>query len=323
MVSLYKILDLVQDYIGGCEGCEACKTGTCAWLKHFSPHESSLIHVGCSYEERARNLHRRAGYPPCNRQCTFRQYKAKLMRLVGEARGEDMMPRNESDLRAFLLRVAQTKHLIEQYLEDEIRVAFLDASMYGLIVAMGALDYYFLEKKHMDYLELFLSYFPEYHRQEGLSEYSYDSFYIDECLTSAHKIHLGGAEIEVSVAGNTSLKQTVSTVTGHLAHAHEDLSSTKAMTVWNYALAHGWVTEDYEWCLGKQEKALFAGRFSQFFYNEKRVRWRVFRTWDDNCNYARDFNVGCYQVQCGEANQNMMAISSYFDSIDKVHSLSI
>lgn len=320
MVSLYVILDGIKSYIDRCENCPAGREGSCRWLGRFSTPEGGSVWEGLSYEERARKMHRKVGYPPCN-QRTFHQVRLELLKTMGEVRCKGLMPKTVTDIRNFLLRVAQTAQGLED-LPEQMRLAFGDVVLYALESALGALDYYFLDTLHKDYLELFLLYWPKYDRKRALREFAYDRAYIEECIGTAKKVHIGNAEIEAHVAGGTGMGVSVVSATGALAGLVPELVSERAMTVWTAALHNGWVDSDYRWKLGKQEKAMFVGRFSQFLFSDKRAHWQPFKQWDSQCNYSKDFNTTKGLVMVGEANEDVTAISAYFDTIDKAHSLS-
>lgn len=319
MVSLYSILDCVQSYISGCENCEVGRTGSCALLNLFSKPGVIVVN-GSSFEERARNVHKLAGRPRCGKQRSFWQYRSELLKLAGKARGEKAMPRTVTDVRDFLIRVMQTARGLD-YLPDEMQALYKDAALYGLTIALGALDYYFLDTLHMDYLRLFRIYIPSYERSTALKEFSYDAKYINECISTAKKVNEGEEQVDADVAGTITGQNVVSTVTGILAGLDKELRSEIAMAVWTHARHVGWVTSNFEWRLGKQEKAMFVGRFSQYLFHDKRAHWEPFRKWDSNCNYPKDFSMVKDLVMVGDANETVTAISAYFDKIDRIHSL--
>ena len=124
MVSLYVILDGIKSYIDRCENCPAGREGSCRWLGRFSTPEGGTVWEGLSYEERARKMHRKVGYPPCN-QRTFHQVRLELLKTMGEVRCKGLMPKTVTDIRNFLLRVAQTAQGLED-LPEQMRLAFGD-----------------------------------------------------------------------------------------------------------------------------------------------------------------------------------------------------
>ena len=319
MMSLYLILDGLQSYIDRCENCPAGRDGSCRWLKQFSVSGGDVVGEGVTHEERAKRMHKRVGFPPCN-QRTFRQVHRELLRIAGKVRCEGLMPKTVTELRNFLLRVGQTAKGLED-LPDGMRAVFEDLALFALELAVGALDFYFLDTLHKDYLELFRLYLPEYDRAVALKDFTFDKAYIEECILKAEKVHIGTAMVEASVAGTVDGVNRFVHVSGTLVGLEAELVSAQAMDVWSAALSKGWVDEEYRWKLGKQEKAMFVGRFSQYLYHDKRAHWAPFKQWDSNCNYSKDFNTAKERVGYGEANEAVTAISAYFDKIDRIHSL--
>ena len=323
VVNLYRILDEMQSYMDRCENCRAGRDGTCPWLKRFSSSEGIAVCGGGSHRDRARSLHKSAGAPPCE-QRTFHQFHSALLKLAGKVRCEDQMPKTEPEVRDFLLRVMQVAEGLEE-LSDYLKPAYLEAGLYALELAVGALDFYSLEVLHKDRIEVFRSYFPEYNRDAALREFSKDKDYIAECIGKAKKVHLKPGTVVSSVTRNPEMSEvvsTVSTATGALVGLEAELVSERAMTVWKVAQERGWVDELFRWRLNKQEKAMFVGRFSQYIFHEKRAHWQPFLEWDSNCHYSKDFSTAKGLVSVGEANEAVTEISAYFDSIDRIHALS-
>jgi len=319
MLSLYKILDGIQSYIDRCENCSAGRDGSCNWLKQFSSSEGDVVLEGMTYEERAKRQQKRVGFPPCN-QRTFRQVHRELLRVAGQVRCEGLMPKTVTEIKNYLMRIGQTAKGLED-LQGQMRSAFWDVSMFALELAVGALDFYFLDALHKDYLELFLLYLPSYDRRSALKDFSFKDGYIEECIGKSVKVHIGDAEVEATVAGRTNVSDGYTTVTGALVGLKAELVSAQAMAVWTAAHEHGWVDDEFRWCLGKQEKAMFVGRFSQYLFHDKRAHWAPFKVWDSNCNYSKDFNQAKELVKYEEANEDLTSISAYFDDLDRPHSL--
>ena len=81
MLSLYQILDGLQSYIDRCENCPAGREGSCKWLRQFSASDGDVVLRGETHEERAKRMHKRVGFPPCN-QRTFRQVHQDLLKTA-------------------------------------------------------------------------------------------------------------------------------------------------------------------------------------------------------------------------------------------------
>ena len=99
-----------------------------------------------------------------------------------------------------------------------------------------------------------------------------------------------------------------------IANLPPELSSTKAMAIWNKARQEGIIDDEYHFTSKRRnELAVFAGSFSMLLFKE--IRWKPFEQWQPYDNYAKTYSDFSNNPPRKMA-KNMKHIVDFFQSIE-------
>ena len=273
-----------------CVKCEAARAGTCHWITSFPAPEAPDITcpepLSDTHEDTALRLHEKAG-APCKDQLTLDDFMDQIDAFIQGS----ILPATTDELVSTLISFEQFLTRLRR-LPRALRPVFSDATLAAIEHALATIDLAFL-RKMLDIQPLIQSIHPAYDRTR-----IFDNCGIPASV-SARLLRKAQPYKEADAATGTPQEDTVAR-----ASLPEELTSPKAMAIWQKARAAGIVDDQYRF-LGrrKTELAVFAACFSTELFKE--VRYGPFEKWTPYRYYAKAY--GDAQNRKGDTTSPMMS----------------
>ena len=255
-----------------CVNCDSGRNGSCPWASRFTAPEVKAVPGGETHEARAIALDDITG-GPCPQQITFDQ----LIDQIDTCASLADLPKNEEELHTFLTRLELCLKRLSR-LPKSLRPVFAESIPAAIEHALAALDYRYL-KKGLNISGLIQQVHEGYDRESIFDCCGIPKVFVNHYKSTA-------TPYQIFSTPTTSTEDPVATT---IANLPPELSSTKAMAIWNKARAAGIIDDEYHFTSKRRnELAVFAGSFSMLLFKE--IRWKPFEQWQPYDNYAKTYS---------------------------------
>ena len=304
-----------------CGNCPHGRDEKCPWVNEIAAvfKEQVFSEREC-HDIRALCILQKVKSSPCPKQKTYDEYYEDTQIILADSKFTYTVEAFESYMKNLSIsydradrNLTNCKYVFPLFINSATEQALADV------------DYNFLRQR-MDVHKIIQEWFPQYIREAIYRRRGCSHREIDILLEGATEVVKSGNEfVPVNVVPATTHDGATKkrlTFVGDMAGMRERPIATedKAINVWEHALDAGWIDRRFHWQFGKQEKALFIGLFSQYLFDNERVRWAAFEGWGEKRKYAKDFCKVRDNVFNGRGNKKIIEICEFFHSLDPRHS---